>query len=158
MQPRETLARLRALLAATYLLGALGTGLELFLLEHHEGGWQRVPLVALAAGALALAWALVSGRALAVRAFQAVMAGSLAAALAGLWQHHRANVEFELEVYPELSGWDLLWKSVHGVAPPALAPGTLALLALVGLAWAYHHPSLGGDESQAPPARGGSKP
>ena len=52
-------------------------------------------------------------------------------ALAGLWLHYRGNVAFEVEMYPGLSVWRLLWQAAAG-ATPALAPGTMGVLAMIG--------------------------
>jgi hypothetical protein len=65
-----------------------------------------------------------------------VVAGAL-----GLVLHFKGNMEWALERQPELSGMTLVWKSLTG-ATPALAPGALAQLGLLGLVWSYRHPAL----------------
>ncbi len=40
-----------------------------------------------------------------------------------------------------MRGFALLWAALHG-ATPALAPGALAHLGLIGLATTYRHPAL----------------
>jgi hypothetical protein len=50
-------------------------------------------------------------------------------------------VEFELEMYPSMRGFELVAKTMTG-ATPVLAPGTMALLGLIGLSYTYKHPSL----------------
>ncbi|MBK9241167.1 MAG: hypothetical protein IPL75_13080 [Acidobacteria bacterium] len=47
--------------------------------------------------------------------------------------HYRANMEFQLEMDPTMGGMALLLKVLHAKAPPALAPGNMALLGLLGL-------------------------
>jgi hypothetical protein len=132
---------LRRILLAVYLIGALGLAAELFLLEHVDGVWQWVPLVLLGAGFFAgLAVALRPGRA-SLLAFRALMAAFVAAGAVGAYLHLRGNMEFELESDPALRGAALLWEALKG-ATPALAPGALAQLGLVGLALAYRHPAL----------------
>jgi hypothetical protein len=54
----------------------------------------------------------------------------------GVYFHIRGNVEFALERDPSLSGLRLLWKALRG-ATPALAPGALAQLGLLGLLYTY---------------------
>ncbi|MFB3131882.1 MAG: hypothetical protein ACE10K_05095, partial [Rhodothermales bacterium] len=49
--------------------------------------------------------------------------------------------EFELEMYPTLKGLELFWESIKG-ATPALAPGTMIQLGLLGWAYTYRHPAL----------------
>ena len=54
--------------------------------------------------------------------------------------HYRANMEFKLEMDPSLSGLALFSSVVRAKAPPAMAPATLVLLGLLGLAAAYRRP------------------
>jgi hypothetical protein len=61
--------------------------------------------------------------------------------LAGLALHYKGNVEFELERDESLRGLKLFWEAIRG-ATPTLAPGALAQLGLVGLAFTYRHPAL----------------
>jgi hypothetical protein len=65
----------------------------------------------------------------------------IATAIAGLIFHYRGNVEFEIERDESLRGLALFWEAIRG-ATPALAPGALAQLGLVGLAFTYRHPAL----------------
>lgn len=138
----STLSGLRKILAATFLFGAVGTASELFLLEHTESTWQIVPLILLGLATSAMIAALLTRRALVIRALQIVLLAAIVSAGFGLWWHLDANLAFEREMDPDLRGLSLFWRSMHGVAPPALAPGTMALLGIVGLAWTYRHPSL----------------
>ena len=140
--PQATLSLLRRALLWTYVLGAAGTGVELVLLEHYEDPWQWAPIALLAASLLALAWhAAPRARRPGLRAFRAVMLLCLASGAVGALLHYRGNVEFELEREPTLGGLRLFWESMRG-ATPALAPGTMIQLALVGLAYAFRHPAL----------------
>ena len=137
----EEVGLLRRLLLGLVLIGILGLAAELVLLEHTESVWQWVPLVLLAAAfACGLAVALRPGAGT-LRPFQGVMALCVAAGALGLYLHYRGNVEFELESDPSLRGAALLWAALHG-ATPALAPGALAQLGLLGLALAFRHPAL----------------
>lgn len=134
-------APLRRLLLALLLLGTLGLAAELFLLEHTESALQWVPLGVLG-GALAATLAVAARPARGtLRLFQAAMALCVAAGVLGLWLHYRGNAEFELERDPAARGLVLLWRSLRG-ATPALAPGALAQLGLLGLAFTYRHPAL----------------
>lgn len=145
----DTLAIVRAVLLLALVIGMAGTIIELFLLEHTEDTWQWTPIVLLGLGLLVLAWyGLTKGRA-SVHTFRAVMVLFLASGALGVWLHYRGNVEFELEMYPDLSGWALFKDSMMG-ATPALAPGTMIQIAIVGLAWAFRHPALRSDSSKQP--------
>jgi hypothetical protein len=59
----------------------------------------------------------------------------------GVYLHVSGNVEFALERDPSLTGTGLLWKALRG-ATPALAPGALAQIGLLGLLYTYRHPAL----------------
>ena len=75
----------------------------------------------------------------AAAAVQVTMAAFVAAGLAGFYFHYRANVEFQLEGDPTLEGRALLMKALEAKAPPALAPGVMIQLGLVGLAYTFRH-------------------
>jgi hypothetical protein len=61
----------------------------------------------------------------------------LAAGAAGVYYHYRANVEFQRETDPSLAGRALIWSVLRAKVPPALAPGVLVQLGLIGLVYAY---------------------
>lgn len=137
----DTLSALRLLLLATFVVGVVGTSVELVLIEHYEELWQLAPLLIMLASLLALGWYGVARSAAAVRAFRLVLALFVVAAGVGIVLHYQGNVEFELERAPSLGGLALVWEAVRG-ATPALAPGAMLQLALVGLAWSFRHPAL----------------
>jgi len=139
--PTATLTALRRFLLALLLAGIFGTGAELLLLGHTEDTWQLVPLVLMAASLVVLAWHAVYRRRLSLRIFQATMLFFVISGFAGLLLHYQANVEFELEMYPSRKGLELFWEAITG-AMPALAPGTMMGLGLLGLAFTYRHPAL----------------
>jgi hypothetical protein len=133
--------RLRRLLLALVLLGMLGMSAELLLLEHVESATQWIPLAVIALGfAAGAAVAARPGRGT-VRLFQGAMALCLAAGVLGVYLHYRGNLMFEREMDDTMRGFALLWAALHG-ATPALAPGALAHLGLIGLATTYRHPAL----------------
>jgi len=78
-----------------------------------------------------------------LRVFQAIMLLFVLVGLLGIYLHLRGNLEFALERDPSLSGGRLIWKILRG-ATPALAPGALAQLGLLGLVYTYRHPALVG--------------
>jgi hypothetical protein len=132
----------RGLLLFTLVLGMLGTAAELLLLQHYEDPWQLAPLVLIAAALIVLALHGVSGSRATVRGIQAVMALFIVSGVIGAGLHYNANSEFELEMNPALVGFELFRESLSG-ATPALAPGTMIQLGLIGLAYTYRHPRLG---------------
>ncbi|MGH9346684.1 MAG: hypothetical protein ACRD26_05395 [Vicinamibacterales bacterium] len=127
---------LRGFLAAIFLLGSIGLAAELVLVGHIEDRLQQVPLVLLAAGVVTLGWDAARRNAWSLWMLRAAALLLVAGGLAGLVLHYESNVEFELEMYPDLAGWPLVREALSG-AIPALAPGALIQLGLIGLAYAY---------------------
>jgi hypothetical protein len=125
-------ATLRRRLLAVLAIGFVGTGAELLLLDHYEDVWQKVPLALIVLSLMAMAGHAFYGGAAFVRAFQATMWLVIAGGMTGLVLHFRGNMEFELEMRPENSGWPLIWTTLKG-ATPSLAPGLMILLGLLGL-------------------------
>ena len=132
---------IRAILLLALVSGLVGLGTELLLLEHFEDWRQKVPLALIALGLLVLIWHAIDRRGAPLRALQLVMVVFIAAGAIGMTFHYQGNVEFELELYPSMSGLELFRKSMMG-ATPALAPGAMVQLALIGLAYCYKHPRL----------------
>ena len=113
----------------------------MLLLGHTEEFWQLVPIVLLGLGVVTGVLVLVRSRRSTLRMHQVYMALFMIAGPIGLFQHYNANAEFELEMYPSMGGLELIWESLTG-ATPALAPGMMIYLGLLGLAYSYRHPAL----------------
>lgn len=134
---------LRRLVLALVLIGIVGLGVELLLLRHAESATQWIPHIALGIGLVStLAVYFRPGRAT-LRVFKAMMVIFLITGILGVYLHFRGNVEFALERDSTLTGTKLIWKALRG-ATPALAPGALAQLGLLGLVFSYRHPALTG--------------
>jgi hypothetical protein len=112
-----------------------GAAVELFLLEHTEHWQQWIPFVVLAMGFVAATAAAFRPTPFTVRAFRVVMLAFIAAGLVGVYLHYRGNVEFERERRPQAGGWTLFREAMMG-ATPALAPGSMIQLGLLGLLYA----------------------
>jgi hypothetical protein len=120
---------------------------ELLLVGHFDDANQLVPLVLAAAGLVAMLAVSLSPRVAVLRAFQFVMLLYAGAGIIGITLHYKANVAHVHETDPSLEGSALLKKAVASSAPPALAPGLMVQLALLGLAYTYKHPRLTGFEA-----------
>ena len=134
-------ASLRQLLLALVFIGIVGLEVELALLRHAESVTQWIPHLALIVGFLTTAAVYFRPGPGTLRAFQLVMLIFLVAGALGVYLHIRGNVEFALERDPSLSGLKLIWKALRG-ATPALAPGALAQLGLLGFLYTYKHPEF----------------
>lgn len=137
-----TIRALRRFVLALFTIGILGTAADLLLTGHFEDWWQLVPLILVGVSALTLLWHSLSPSRSTLRVHQGVMMLFMLSGLVGTFLHYRANIEFELEMYPGLAGTELLWKAIQGASPPSLAPGAMIALGLLGLIYAYKHPAL----------------
>ena len=132
----------RRILLAIFLLGIAGISTELWLMGHTEDAYQLIPL-----GLAGLAIVTVVPAALRpspepLRLFQAVMLLFLVSGVLGAYLHFQVNMEFQLEMDPALSGLALYRKAILAKTPPALAPGAMIQLGLIGLAYTFRHPAL----------------
>jgi hypothetical protein len=143
-----SLAALRRLLLIVIGIGLSGVGAELLALGHYEDSWQLVPLILIVLGFVVIGWHVWDGGAASVQALRAVMVMFIAAGVAGIVLHYLGNLEFQLEIDPSQSRWTLFTKVIRAHSPPALAPGVMAQLGLLGLVYAFRHPALGGRPSR----------
>ena len=130
---QSTLETVRRLLLGLLVLGMAGTAAELWFMSHYEDWWQLIPFVGMGVSVLTLVWFAFSHSRWATRSFRACMFLLMVIGATGAILHYRANMEFQLEMDPTLGGMALLLKVLHAKAPPALAPGNMALLGLMGL-------------------------
>jgi len=140
-------ASLRQLLLALVFIGIVGLEVELALLKHAESFTQWIPHVALTIGLLSTLIVFFRPGPATLRVFQTIMVAFVVVGALGLYLHYRGNVEFALERDPSLSGARLIWKALRG-ATPALAPGALSQLGLLGLLYGYRHPAFAADSDQ----------
>lgn len=144
-KPKTTaIPPLRRVLLVIFLVGAVGAAADLFLLEHFEDKLQLIPLGLLGLAVLVLVWHVIHRGPASVRVLQGVMILFVVAGFVGLVLHYQGSAEFQLEVNPDLSGMELFTKAIRAKAPPALGPGAMINLGLLGLAYAFRHPILSG--------------
>jgi hypothetical protein len=135
--PSATLDVLRRRLLAVLLLGLAGAATELILTGHYEDPMQWIPLVLLALGmvaTMAMHLSLATPLAMTTRLFQIAMVSLIVGGALGSIVHYRANLEFKHEMDPSLAGFPLFKSVITAKAPPTLAPGTLVVFGLFGLA------------------------
>ena len=141
---------LRKLLLLTLIVSVVGTLVELLLLEHFEDAWQWAPIALLGASLLTLGGHALERGPKSLNVLRGLMVLCMISGLLGLILHYRGNVEFELEMYPDLAGWKLFRDAMMG-ATPALAPGAMLQIGLVGLAWTFRHPAYTSTTEGQPP-------
>jgi hypothetical protein len=128
---------LRGLVLAVLVIGLAGTVTELVLLEHYEQVVQLVPVVLIAAALFAIAWQLISKDAASLCVLGVIMILFVLAGFAGVLAHFRGSAEFQLDLNPSMSTWELLEKVMRAKAPPLLAPGMMLQMGLLGLIYVY---------------------
>ena len=134
------LADLRRGLLAVIIFGSFGALAELLLIGHTEGWWQLLPLALLGGVIVAATATWLASRRTALVVLRVLMWACVLTGLAGQWLHYSGNAEFEREMYPNLTGAELFRESMSG-ATPVLAPGTMTVIGLLGLVFAWRHPS-----------------
>ena len=120
------------LLPGVLLLGLVGTLVELVLLDHYEDPWQLVPLALIALAVVVVGWYLRRPTFASRSVLQVTMTSFVAAGLIGVVLHMRGAAEFQLDIDPTMDRWTLLVKTLRAKAPPALAPGLMIQLGLIG--------------------------
>lgn len=123
-------------------LGIVGISVELLFINHHEDATQVIPLGLAGVALITIVWTAVKPGVASLRALQFVMLAFIGAGITGITLHFQANAEFQRDIDPELGGLALVWKVVEATAPPALAPGVMVQLGLLGLVYTYRHPAL----------------
>lgn len=139
----ESAESLRRPLLALLAFGLLGTITELLLLGHYDGALQWIPLGLIVLALATILLHLRSGSAASITALRVVMTTLVLAGALGVLLHYRGNLEFQRDMDPTASAWELFKKVVRAKAPPALAPGAMAQLGLLGWIYTWRHPALG---------------
>lgn len=132
----------RRIVLATLLIGLAGTLTELLLLGHVEDARQVIPVAVIGCALVLLAWHGLRSRPWILQAFRMAMVLCVASGLVGIGLHYEANAEFQREVDPSVEGRALFVKVMRAKVPPALAPGVMVQLGLLGLAYAFRHPVM----------------
>jgi hypothetical protein len=128
---------LRLWILGVLVLGLLGTVVELVLLSHYEQAVQLVPVVLIVLALIVLAWHVIGHSAASLRVLMGLMVLFVLAGFAGFVAHFHGSAEFQLDLEPSLSTWELLEKVMRAKAPPLLAPGMMMQLGLLGLAYVF---------------------
>jgi hypothetical protein len=142
----RALSPIRRALFAVLVFGLVGTGTELVLIQHYEDWLQFVPLVCVAAALVLAGWHGVAQSAKSVRALRATMALFIVAGAVGAGLHYRGGAEFQQEMDPSQTRWQVFKKVMRAKAPPVLASGIMVQLGLLGIIYAYRHPAFGSSE------------
>ena len=140
MNAAEVLKRLRRFLLVLAILLFAGAVVELWLVGHTEYWLQWIPFVLSAIGSVAAFLVLLKMTPATVRSLRIVMALIVLGTLFGVYEHITGNVRLEREVNPSAATSRLLWRGVSG-GNPLLAPGVLALAAVLAVSATYRYES-----------------
>jgi len=142
MDSQTALSRLRTFLLAMAIFLFAGTVVELIFQEHTGEPQQIIPFILSGLGIAALAAVLIHPRHYTLVALRGSMLLVVLGSAVGLFIHLSANLGFAQEIQPNATSAQLITETLHG-AVPILAPGMLAVAALLAIAATYQHPELG---------------
>ena len=138
MTTADVLRRLRLFLLALSVMLFAGALVELWLVGHTDGWIQRIPFVLSSAGLLLGVVVMFKARAATVGLLRVWMVVVVLGSVFGVYQHITGNIEFAREVDPSASTGTVVRKGLQG-GNPLLAPGILAISALLALSATYRY-------------------
>lgn len=125
---------LNGVIISAMLFILFGTAMELYLLGHYEDFYQLIPLVCIGSALLVFVILFFKRAIWVMRLFKIIIVLTALSGIYGIGLHLQANYEFEQELKPTASVWNLLAESLSG-ALPTLAPGSMIVLALIGYSY-----------------------
>jgi hypothetical protein len=137
----DTAQHLRSIVLFIMAFGVMGTVTELLLIGHYKALNQWPPLMLLGLTALGIIAMWQNPRPRLLRVFRWLMVVVAVSSFVGVYFHLQGNIAFKLETNPDLSWLLLLWKALES-GIPVLAPGMMAQIGLLGLAYTFRHPNL----------------
>jgi hypothetical protein len=136
----ESTSLLRPLILVIMGIGTLGILGELLLLEHYkfDSQWIAVMLTLLTGVCTVILGFNPNARVM--RVVQLALLLVVLGSAFGVLEHVKTNYD-RMENGSNVSSLSPIWQALKGRAP-ALAPGALAQLGLLGLLFMYKHPNL----------------
>jgi len=138
MTAAEILSRLRRflLLLSLFLFG--GALVELSLVGHTKELVQWIAFALAGAGAFTLLLVLFRLSPATVRTLRVCMFLVVLGSMFGMYEHFSGNVAFAREIQPDSTTSRLFWRGLQG-GNPLLAPGVLAVAAILALSATYRY-------------------
>lgn len=119
----------------------VGVIVELYFTGHTDTPIQYIPFMLSGLGLVALAAVLIRPQRTTFLVLRGVMGLVTLGSFLGIYEHIANNLAFALEIQPNATVREGLFNALGG-ASPLLAPGILALGALLAFAATYYHPAL----------------
>lgn len=138
MTVADVLRNLRQFLLLLSVLLFAGSLVELWLVGHTDGWIQWIPFVLSTTGLLLAMLVMFRTTAATVGVLRVCMVVVVLGTIFGVYEHIAGNIAFAREVDPSASTSVLLRKGVQG-GNPLLAPGILAISALLALGATYRY-------------------
>ena len=126
--------RLKQVLVLALLFMMIGTLLELYLLDHYEDTWQLIPVICIGVALINFCVLLYRRSQAVIHLFKIVLVLTTFSGVYGVVLHLQSNFEFEQDMKPTASFWQLISESISG-ALPTLAPMSLVVLACIGYSY-----------------------
>ena len=150
MSAEEILRRLRRFLLLLAIVLFTGALVELWLVGHTQDFIQWLAFALAGAGALATLIALFRPGLNSVRVLRVCMVLVVLGSLFGVYEHIAGNIAFEREIQPGASTSRLLSRGLRG-GNPLLAPGLLAVAAVLAVSATYGYRIQESDSSGQSP-------
>ena len=126
--------RLKQVLVFALLFMIVGSLLELYLLDHYEDTWQLIPILSVGTTLVTLLILFFKKTTKVVNLFKAVLILTALSGVYGVYLHLQSNFEFEQDMKPTATNFELITDSLSG-ALPTLAPMSLVVLACIGYSY-----------------------
>ena len=126
--------RLKKVLVLALLFMMIGSLLELYLLDHYEDSWQLIPILSVGTTLVTLLILFFKKTTKVVNLFKAVLILTALSGVYGVYLHLQSNFEFEQDMKPTATNFELITDSLSG-ALPTLAPMSLVVLACIGYSY-----------------------
>ena len=126
--------RVKQVIVLALLFMMMGTLLELYLLEHYEDTFQLIPVLCIAFSLTNLIILLFKKSKKIINLFKLMLVLTSLSGVYGVLLHLQSNFEFEQDMKPTATNWELFSESLSG-ALPTLAPMSMLVLALIGYSY-----------------------
>ena len=126
--------RVKQVIVLALLFMMMGTLLELYLLEHYEDTFQLIPVLCIAFSLTNLIILLFKKSKKIINLFKLMLVLTSLSGVYGVFLHLQSNFEFEQDMKPTATNWELFSESLSG-ALPTLAPMSLVVLACIGYSY-----------------------
>ena len=124
----------KKMIVLALLFMMIGTLLELYLLDHYEDAFQLIPVLCIAFSLINLIILFLKRSKIIIKLFKLVLVLTSFSGIYGVFLHLQSNFEFEQDMKPTATNWELFSESLSG-ALPTLAPMSMLVLAFIGYSY-----------------------